>query len=135
LIDEQDVIGLHEGVRITDPQGIAPQSVKEVLKSVLEFQLLQHGIMPRGCRHLFDKIVELEAADPNIQYDVRCSYLEIYNEGVYDLLNKADKPLELKLNTSQRQGFYVEGLTELKVDTTDDVMKVFMQGASNRTVS
>eukprot|EP00298_Acanthocystis_sp_HF-20_P016895 c21619_g1_i3.p1 GENE.c21619_g1_i3~~c21619_g1_i3.p1 ORF type:complete len:842 (+),score=358.77 c21619_g1_i3:89-2614(+) len=131
----EDVIALHEGVRIRDPDNQVPMSVKSVLKDVLEFQLLQHGIMPRGCRHIFDRIVEIEHNDPNIQFDVRCSYVEIYNEQLFDLLSEAKVPLEVKINTGDREGFYVAGLTEINAQTTDDVMKIFMDGAHNRSVA
>eukprot|EP00298_Acanthocystis_sp_HF-20_P016896 c21619_g1_i4.p1 GENE.c21619_g1_i4~~c21619_g1_i4.p1 ORF type:complete len:860 (+),score=348.41 c21619_g1_i4:23-2581(+) len=131
----EDVIALHEGVRIRDPENKVAASVKGVLKDVLEFQLLQHGIMPRGCRHIFDRIVEIEHNDPNIQFDVRCSYVEIYNEQLFDLLSEAKVPLEVKINTGDREGFYVAGLTEINAQTTDDVMKIFMDGAHNRSVA
>ena len=42
------------------------------------------GIIPKVIRHIFDFI---DGADKNIKLLVRCSYLEIYNEKVLDLLN------------------------------------------------
>eukprot|EP00301_Raphidiophrys_heterophryoidea_P026260 c9020_g3_i1.p1 GENE.c9020_g3_i1~~c9020_g3_i1.p1 ORF type:complete len:845 (-),score=237.37 c9020_g3_i1:233-2767(-) len=131
----ESVIGLHEGVRITDPENKVPESVKKILKAVLKDQLLQHGIMPRGARHLFDRIVEIEKNEKNVQFDVRCSYVEIYNENLYDLLSGDVAPLEVKLNTGDREGFYVAGLVEKEARTTDDVMRIFMTGANNRSVS
>ena len=41
------------------------------------------GIIPRAVRHIFSFI---DAADKGIKFLVRCSYLEIYNENILDLL-------------------------------------------------
>ena len=43
----------------------------------------ERGIIPRAVRHIFGFI---DAADKNIKFLVRCSYLEIYNENILDLL-------------------------------------------------
>lgn len=42
------------------------------------------GIIPKVIRHIFDFI---DGADKQIKFLVRCSYLEIYQERVIDLLN------------------------------------------------
>ena len=42
------------------------------------------GIIPKVIRHIFDFI---DTADKATKFLVRCSYLEIYNEKVLDLLN------------------------------------------------
>jgi centromeric protein E len=41
------------------------------------------GIIPRAVRHIFGFI---DTADKSIKFLVRCSYLEIYNENILDLL-------------------------------------------------
>ena len=43
----------------------------------------ERGVIPRAVRHIFGF---MDAADKNIKFLVRCSYLEIYNENVLDLL-------------------------------------------------
>ena len=43
----------------------------------------ERGIIPRAVRHIFGFI---DAADKGIKFLVRCSYLEIYNENILDLL-------------------------------------------------
>ena len=42
------------------------------------------GIIPKVIRHIFDFI---DGADKEVKFLVRCSYLEIYQEKVMDLLN------------------------------------------------
>ena len=43
----------------------------------------ERGIIPRAVRHIFGFI---DASDKGIKFLVRCSYLEIYNENILDLL-------------------------------------------------
>jgi len=42
------------------------------------------GIIPRMFDHLFKCISE---ADPDIEFNIKCSYLEIYMEKIKDLLD------------------------------------------------
>lgn len=43
------------------------------------------GIIPRIMEYIFDCILQ---ADRNLEFTVRSSYLEIYNEKVQDLLDR-----------------------------------------------
>ena len=43
----------------------------------------ERGIIPKAIRHIFGCI---DAADKDTKFLVRCSYLEIYNESIKDLL-------------------------------------------------
>ena len=43
------------------------------------------GIIPLGCRQMFDRIANNE--DPSVKFEVAVSFMEIYNEQVRDLLN------------------------------------------------
>lgn len=53
------------------------------------------GIIPKAIRHIFNFI---ESADKQTKFLVRCSYLEIYNEKVLDLLasKKDQEGLQIK---------------------------------------
>lgn len=56
---------------------------------------------------------EGEAAGAQLQYTCRCSFLQIYNEQISDLLHPAEKPLALKLDSRRAEsGVFVENLTE-----------------------
>ncbi|SCW03355.1 LAFE_0G08592g1_1 [Lachancea fermentati] len=77
-------------------------------------------------------------------YSVSVSYLEIYNEKIYDLLNcgaaprewnaggAASAPAELKVRDDARRGVTVVGLTEQPAASSADVLKWVALGNSNR---
>lgn len=62
---------------------------------------------------------------------VRCSYLEIYNENIRDLLAQDQKHfLELKENKDRE--VYVKDLTSRVVGNADDMDRVMTIGNKNR---
>ena len=65
---------------------------------------------------------------------IRCSYFEIYNDTVYDLLsdiNEFDKPL-IVWEDPKRKDFFVKGLVEVVVDTLDECLDILKMGEYNR---
>lgn len=65
---------------------------------------------------------------------MRCSYLEVYNENVRDLLCKDENHfLELKENKDKE--VYVKDLTSLVVVDAEDMDRVMMVGNKNRSVA
>ena len=89
------------------------------------------GIIPRAFSQIFDMINT--SADPNVEFLVRASYLEIYNEEIRDLLSKnTSNKLELKENPDS--GVYVRDLTSYVVKSTRECDKLRDFGAKNRHV-
>jgi Kinesin motor domain len=90
------------------------------------------GIIPNSFQHIFDKI----ALADNVQYLVRASYLEIYNEEIRDLLSKDPKNnLDLKENVDT--GVYVKDLTSFVVKSAmeiDHVMQASHSAACMQTL-
>ena len=56
------------------------------------------------------KSKEGESAGAQLQYTCRCSFLQIYNEQVMDLLKPGDKPLNLRHDSTR--GVFAEHLSE-----------------------
>ncbi|CAM9783016.1 unnamed protein product, partial [Hapterophycus canaliculatus] len=56
----------------------------------------ERGLAPRAIGHLFREIRNIEASEISVRYEVRASYLEVYEDHVYDLLDVSnrDKPME-----------------------------------------
>ena len=88
------------------------------------------GIIPRMFDHLFKCISE---ADPDIEFSIKCSYLEIYMEKIKDLLDP--KKTNLKVKEDKVKGLYVQDSTEVYVSSTDEMMEVMNRGSQNRSVA
>lgn len=97
------------------------------------------GLIPLSVNDIFSNIMS-KSLD-NQRFDVKVSYLEIYNEKIYDLLNyqvskgsfgTKTTGIELKIRDDSKYGVKVIGLTEQEVDTSEDVMKWIALGNSNR---
>jgi hypothetical protein len=93
------------------------------------------GVIPQLCHELFQRAGDAAARDASI-VTVECSYLEIYNENVRDLLAQGggDKG-SLKVRQHPRRGVYVEGLARFPVSSAEDVLKLLDGGGKIRAVA
>jgi kinesin family member 12 len=82
------------------------------------------GITIRCVRHLF----ETAAANNTQRVNVKVSCLEVYNEGIYDLLRITNKQLPLKWDG----GFAVQGLKVVECTTFEKFMHVAHTGMKHR---
>jgi hypothetical protein len=85
--------------------------------------------MARSAAQIFNTI---DADDEGKKFLVRCSYIEIYNEEIRDLLG-TDPKLRHDLKESPDKGVYVKGLTMQVVKSIPDVEKMINLGEKNRT--
>ncbi len=88
-----------------------------------------NGIIPRTFNHIFQSI---NAQGQNLQYLVRASFLELYNEEIRDLLSKGAKKLDIR--EKPNQGVYVKDLSYFMIESPADLKKRLEQGSSNRHV-
>jgi len=87
------------------------------------------GIIPRTFTQIIDFVSN---ASENVEFLVRISFLEIYQDEVYDLLSKNTRQkMEVKEGSN---GFYVKNLTMYSVKTTKDMFKVLKKGQKTRAV-
>ncbi|AES92050.2 kinesin motor domain protein [Medicago truncatula] len=93
------------------------------------------GITPRVFDYLFMRIKEEEEnmKDCRLKYTCKCSFLEIYNEQITDLLEPSSTNLQLR--EDMKKGVYVDNLTEHSVVTVNDVLRLLEQGTANRKVA
>lgn len=78
------------------------------------------GIIPRAIDDIFNGILNLFDKDPNTKFTVYCSFLQIYNEKLYDLLQDKKSNNPLIIREDKYSGIYVEGLTEYVVSNARD---------------
>mmetsp|Transcript_101820 Transcript_101820/g.185862 ORF Transcript_101820/g.185862 Transcript_101820/m.185862 type:complete len:1271 (+) Transcript_101820:229-4041(+) len=95
----------------------------------------ERGLIPRINQGLFDRINTLTAEHETRRFLVCCSFLEIYNEIISDLLvprSKQAKGGGLEIREQKGIGLYVKDLTEVVVETPDKLNNLIEQGFENR---
>uniref|UniRef100_A0A0E0KFY5 Kinesin motor domain-containing protein n=1 Tax=Oryza punctata TaxID=4537 RepID=A0A0E0KFY5_ORYPU len=92
------------------------------------------GIVPRVFQNLFAQIQGRQESSPEKQtsYQCRCSFLEVHNEQINDLLDPSQRNLQIRENAGN--GIHIENLTDEYVSTVEDVNQILMKGLSNRKV-
>ncbi|XP_022157112.1 kinesin-like protein KIN-12F isoform X2 [Momordica charantia] len=92
------------------------------------------GLAPRIFQMLFSEIQkEQENSEGKlINYQCRCSFMEIFNEQIGDLLDPTQR--NLKIKDDPKNGLYVENVTEEYVTNYDDVTQILVKGLSSRKV-
>ncbi|KAG4401136.1 hypothetical protein AAZX31_07G192900 [Glycine max] len=93
------------------------------------------GMTPRIFEFLFARIQAEEESrrDENLKYNCKCSFLEIYNEQITDLLDPSSTNLLLREDV--KKGVYVENLSEFEVQSVSDIIRLLIQGSANRKVA
>ncbi|XP_059917859.1 kinesin-like protein KIF23 isoform X2 [Gadus macrocephalus] len=83
-----------------------------------------------------------EGVDEDSSYGVFVSYIEIYNNYIFDLLEETPydpirpKPPQSKiLREDQNHNMYVAGCTEVEVKTTEEAFEVFWRGQKKRRIA
>lgn len=88
------------------------------------------GIIPRMFDFLFDCI---KHSDEDIEFTIKCSYLEIYMERIRDLLDA--KKTNLQVKEDKTRGLYIQDATEVYVSSSDEMQDVMLAGSRNRSVA
>ena len=93
------------------------------------------GIMSRAVQHLYQLIQN----QTDFSYSLKATYLEIYNEGIFDLLTRDVKSSKkevknLPVKWDAGQGFYVPGLKSVACADVGSMMNVIRTGMKHRHV-
>ena len=87
------------------------------------------GILPCTLRDIFIKINKITKENPNINYKVYCSYIEIYNENIHDLLTDSNF---LKLVDDKKYGVIVAGAKKVRIENFETGIGIKDFGEENR---
>ena len=88
------------------------------------------GIIPRALAQLFDEL----RLQQDAEFTVRVSFLELYNEEIFDLLSATDDTTRLKLfeDSAKKGSVIVQGLEEAMVKNKAEVYKILEKGSAKR---
>eukprot|EP00347_Sterkiella_histriomuscorum_P020283 403338399 len=107
-----------------ESQGIIPLALTEVFQN-----LNQRFGKPFSYRDHHQVCTNLNQRS----WNVKVSYLEIYNESVNDLLNPNKKNLDIR--ESRDKGIYIDGLSEFEVTSLEDTMSYLLKGDEQRAIA
>ena len=85
-----------------------------------------HGVAPRAIQALFDRVTVGKDSGTR----VTCSYVEVYNEELRDLLDAREKKLHIREDAAR--GIFVDGCVEEPLASIEDAMKLLERGAAAR---
>ncbi|XP_059714754.1 kinesin-like protein KIF23 isoform X4 [Haemorhous mexicanus] len=137
--------------KLDDKNGVDVQSEVEALLERQRREALPTPKTPAGKRQLDPQFADMidardpcraEEVDEDNVYGVFVSYIEIYNNYIYDLLEEAPcdsikpKPPQSKiLREDQNHNMYVTGCTEVEVKSTEEAFEVFWRGQKKRRIA
>ncbi|XP_010626012.1 kinesin-like protein KIF23 isoform X1 [Fukomys damarensis] len=89
-----------------------------------------------------EEFCKVEQVDEDSVYGVFVSYIEIYNNYIYDLLEevpfdpiKSKPPQSKMLREDKSHNIYVAGCTQVEVKSTEEAFEVFWRGQTKRRIA
>jgi len=98
----------------------------------------EQGLIPRIGAGLYQRIDRLKQEHQGRRFLVQCSFLEIYNEIIYDLLvprGKDQKGGGLEVKEQKGIGIYVKDLREVVVENPDRLGQLIEEGLQHRSTA
>ncbi|KAK3791067.1 hypothetical protein RRG08_010471 [Elysia crispata] len=88
------------------------------------------GIIPRALHQIFEDLQN----QSDVEFSVRVSFLELYNEELFDLLGSSVDPLRLRIyeDNTKKGSVIISGLEEVVVRTKDEVFEILHRGTAKR---
>ena len=95
------------------------------------------GLVPRALDYIF-KSFESQREIGSASFSSKCSFYEIYQEKVFDLLDNSSSghlnTSGLQVREDSKRGVFVDGISEEAVTSPEDASKVLQNGYRNRRV-
>lgn len=87
------------------------------------------GVIPRAVGHLIDELRILD-----VEYTIRVSFLELYNEELFDLLSPIDDNSKIRLyeDSAKKGSVIIHGLEEVTVHSKNEVFNIMDRGTMKR---
>lgn len=89
------------------------------------------GIAPRTVAHVFRHV----HANPQVAITVQISYLEIYNEQFFDLLEDSTRLQDLAVMNDANGTVIVKGLSKKVATSEEEALNLLFEGETNRAIA
>lgn len=89
------------------------------------------GVIPRIVNEVFN-LLKTQGNEDN--FNIFCTFMQIYNEKIYDLLQDKNEAKPLNIRENNVEGIFVEGLTEYSVNTAQETLILMSRGEKNRII-
>ncbi|KAH8268498.1 hypothetical protein KR026_007892 [Drosophila bipectinata] len=91
------------------------------------------GVIPRTVDLLFDSIRSYR--NLGWEYEIKATFLEIYNEVLYDLLSNEQKDMEIRMVKNSKNDIYVSNITEETVHDPNHLRQLMHTAKMNRATA
>ncbi|KAM6169580.1 kinesin-like protein KIF27 [Rhynchocyon petersi] len=88
----------------------------------------QKGIIPRAIQEIFQNISE----SPNIDFNIKVSYIEVYKEELRDLLELGSSMKDFHIREDEKGNIVIVGSKECPVESVDEVISLLEMGNTAR---
>ncbi|CAG9327587.1 unnamed protein product [Blepharisma stoltei] len=92
-----------------------------------EYATNRIGMIPRSISSLFNEFENSSASFSS-------SFLQIYNEHIYDLLRDPKRDTALKIREDKVHGIFIEGLSEFEVETEEECLILLSKGNRHKAI-
>lgn len=97
------------------------------------------GVIPRAMHDLFVAIHAQQqqpsaTSDPGTKVTVYCSFVQIYNEQLFDMLRDGGRDRPLEIHEDSNRDIYVQGLSEFRVKNMEECLALLRIGEDNRAI-
>ncbi|XP_037811687.1 protein claret segregational [Lucilia sericata] len=91
------------------------------------------GVIPRTVDLLFDSIKNYRHL--GWEYEIKVTFLEIYNEVLYDLLSNEQKEMEIRMVKNSKNDIYVSNITQETVESATRLRQLMNIAKMNRATA
>lgn len=91
------------------------------------------GVIPRTVDLLFESVKNYKKI--GWEYEIKVTFLEIYNEVLYDLLSNEQKDMEIRMSKNNKSDIYVTNITEERVSCASRLRQLMDIAKMNRATA
>ncbi|XP_055851841.1 protein claret segregational [Episyrphus balteatus] len=91
------------------------------------------GVIPRTVDLLFESVKNYK--NLGWEYEIKVTFLEIYNEVLYDLLSNEQKDMEIRMSKNNKSDIYVTNITEETVNSASRLRQLMDVAKMNRATA